>query len=255
MSGWTAVVLAGSRPGRDRFALAHGTDLKALIPVGGVAMVRRPVEALLASDWIARVLVVGQEPERIAAVLPDDPRLTVAQSADTIAATLQAICADPATGWPLLVTTGDHALLDPVMIDDFCRRSSRTDISIGLVERRRLVKRLPGVRRTWIRFRGGAYSGANLFQLRTPKSAVAIALWRAIEQDRKKSLRVLWQLGPVLFFGAALRLLTIEKVMHRLSLRLGLAVRIVEMRNPLAAVDVDKPSDHRLAEAILAGRV
>lgn len=253
MSGWTAIVLAGSRPGRDRFAAAHGTDLKALISVGGVAMVRRPVEALLASGWISRVLVVAQQPDRIAAVLPDDPRVIVARSANTIAATLEALCADPAIGWPLLVTTADHALLDAVMIDDFCRRSSRSDISIGLVERRRLLKRLPAARRSWMRFRGGAYSGANLIQLRTPRAAIAIRLWRAIEQDRKQKWRVLTVLGPTMFLGAILRLLTVEQVIHRLSNRLGLAIRVVEMRNPLAAVDIDKASDHALAEAVLAG--
>ena len=61
---WTALVLAGSRPGRDPFAESHGTDLKALIPVGGVAMVARPVAALLAAREIdaVRVLIVGQDP-------------------------------------------------------------------------------------------------------------------------------------------------------------------------------------------------
>lgn len=254
MSGWTAVVLAGSRPGRDRFAERHGTDLKALIRVGGVPMVRRPVEALLASDWIGKILVLSQHPERIAEALPDDPRITIARSAGTIAATLEEVCADPAISWPVLVTTADHALLDPQMIDDFCKRSSRSDISIGLVERRRLMKRFPGVRRTWIKFRRGAYSGANLVQLRTPKAAAALRLWRAIEQDRKTAWRVLAVLGPTLFLGSVLRLLTIETVMRRISLRLGLAVRIVELKDPLAAVDVDKPSDHRLVEAILRGQ-
>ena len=43
---WTALVLAGSRPGVDPFAAAHGTNLKALIPVGGVPLVARPVAAL-----------------------------------------------------------------------------------------------------------------------------------------------------------------------------------------------------------------
>ena len=43
----TAVVLAGSRPGGDPFAQNFGTDLKALIPVGGKPMIQRPVEALL----------------------------------------------------------------------------------------------------------------------------------------------------------------------------------------------------------------
>lgn len=253
MSGWTAVVLAGSRPGRDHFAERRGAKLKALVPVAGVAMVRRPVEALLASDWIGRVVVLAQDVAGISAVLPDDPRLSVASSSSSIAGTLEAVCEDPSVGWPVLVTTADHALLDAAMIDDFCRRSSRSDISIALVERRRLMKRLPGARRTWVRFRNGAYSGANLVQLRTPKAAAALRVWRAIEQDRKKTLRVLTVLGPVLFLGAALRLLTVEKVMHRLSSRLGLAIRVVEMRNPLAAVDIDRDADHRLVEAILAG--
>ena len=74
--------------------------LKALIPVGGEPMVRRPVRALLASEEIANVRVLTQQTERIAAVLPADPRLSVEPSGATIAATLSAICADPATRWP-----------------------------------------------------------------------------------------------------------------------------------------------------------
>ena len=255
MSGWTAVVLAGSRPGVDPLAKQFGTDLKALIPVAGVPMVRRPVEALLASEWIGRVIVLAQQPDRISKVLPSDPRLSVAPSRESIAATLDALCRDPDIQWPLLVTTADHALLDPKMIDSFCRRSSRTDITIGLVERRALLARFPGAKRTWIRFRGGAYSGANLFQLRNPRSARAIRLWRSVERDRKKGWRLLWALGPAMFLGSVLRLLTLEQVLHRVSRRLGLAIRMVKMRDPLAAVDVDKPSDHRLVEAILAERV
>ncbi|MDQ3080178.1 MAG: nucleotidyltransferase family protein, partial [Pseudomonadota bacterium] len=121
---WTALVLAGSRPGRDEFAESHGTDLKALIPVGGVAMVARPVGALLAASVISAVRVLAQQPERIAAALPDDPRLSIAVSGRTIASTLEAILADPQTSFPLLVTTADHALLDVEMISDFCQAAT-----------------------------------------------------------------------------------------------------------------------------------
>ncbi len=72
---WTAVVLAGSRPGRDAFAEQFGTDLKALIPVAGEPMVRRPVRALLQNENIGKVLVLSQSPDRIAAALPNDPRV------------------------------------------------------------------------------------------------------------------------------------------------------------------------------------
>src|SRR5687768_3883005 len=82
MTQWTALVLAGSRPGADPFAASHGTDLKALIPVAGEPMVRRPVGALLASGAIGSVRVLTQQAERIAAVLPANPRLTVEQSGE-----------------------------------------------------------------------------------------------------------------------------------------------------------------------------
>ena len=45
----TAILLAGSRPGRDEFAAQFGTDIKALIAIRGEPMVRRPVRALLGS--------------------------------------------------------------------------------------------------------------------------------------------------------------------------------------------------------------
>ncbi len=71
---YTAIVLAGSRPGRDPFAAQFGTDLKALVAVGGEPMVRRPVRALLASESIGEVVVLTQAPDRLAAVLSSDPR-------------------------------------------------------------------------------------------------------------------------------------------------------------------------------------
>ena len=254
MTGLTAIVLAGSRPGKDAFAASHGTHLKALIPVAGEAMVRRPVAALLASDRIAAVRVLVQQPERIAAVLPTDPRLTVGSSGKTIAATLEALCNDPATQWPVLLTTADHALLDAAMVDDFCGRAGDSDIAVAVVERRALLARLPATRRTWIRFRGGAYSAANLFMLNSPKVAPAIVLWRSVEQDRKKGWRLLWAAGPALFLGSVLRVLTLDQALRRMGRKIGLDVRAVEMANPLAAVDVDKPDDHALVEAILTGR-
>ena len=59
---YTAIVLAGSRPSRDVFAEQFRTDLKALIPVAGEPMVRRPVRALLESEHVASVLVLSQAP-------------------------------------------------------------------------------------------------------------------------------------------------------------------------------------------------
>lgn len=250
----TAIVLAGSRPGPDPFAASFGVATKALIPIEGEPMVRRPVAALLASDQVGDVIVLAQSPDTIAAPLPADPRLRVAESGDTIAATILALCASADTRWPLLVTTADHALLDTATIDEFIAAVEGADITIGMVERANLLRRLPQTKRTWLKFRGGAYTGANLFALRSPKVAPAIEQWRAVEQDRKKAWRIISLLGPLMLTGAALRLLSVDELLSSLSDRLGLAIKAVKLTNPLAGVDVDKPEDHALVEAILAGR-
>jgi GTP:adenosylcobinamide-phosphate guanylyltransferase len=250
---YTAVVLAGSRPGRDAFAERYGADLKALIPVAGVPMVRRPVKALLASSAVGQVIVLSQAPERIAEVLPDDRRVTVRKSRRTIAETMLAMCSEPETRWPVLVTTADHALLDSTTIDDFCAAAAGADLALGVVERRLLIARLPDAQRTWLKFRGGAYTGANLFALGSPKAVRAIELWRSVEQDRKKGWRLVAQLGPAILLGTVLRLLDIDDVLARLGRRLGLTINAVRLSNPLAGIDVDKPADHALVEAILKG--
>jgi GTP:adenosylcobinamide-phosphate guanylyltransferase len=251
---WTAIVLAGARPGVDPFAAQHGTDLKALIPVGGVPMVRRPVEALLGSDVIGNIHVFAQDPERIAAVLPDNARIRVGRSGATIAETLLALCDDPATEWPLLVTTADHALLDPAMVRDFCSRTGRCDIAIAVVERRQLERKIAEAHRTWVKFRGGAYSGANLFAFRDRKVASALELWRGVERDRKKALKLLWKIGPTNFVNAVLCRKTLDDTLRKVNSQIGVFIRAVEPANPLAAIDVDKPSDLEMVEQILAKR-
>ena len=253
MTVWTALLLAGSRPGGDQFAAAHGVAAKALIPVAGEPMIARPVRALLENARIDRVRVLAQDGTLLEPALPSNPRLTIERSGATIAATIEAIIADPTTRWPLLVTTADHALLDAAMIDDFCGRAVGSDVAIGLVERRALLARLPQTKRTWIGFRGGAYSGANLFALGSPKAARAVQLWREVEQDRKKGWKLLVALGLPGLLGLV-RLRTLDQTLAAMGRRLGLTIRAVEMGNPLAAVDVDKPADLALVEAIVGGR-
>jgi GTP:adenosylcobinamide-phosphate guanylyltransferase len=249
---YTAVVLAGSRPGRDAFAESFGADLKALIPVGGEPMVARPVRTLLAAEDVGDVIVLSQAPDRIAEVLPDDVRIKLRKSDATIATTMLELCFDRHTQWPLLVTTADHALLDVETIDEFCAYAEG-DIAIGVVERDKLMKRFPNAERTWLKFRGGAYTGANLFALRTPKAAAAIELWRSVESERKKGWRVVSVLGPFVLIGTLLRLINLDGALRRIGRKLGLNVTAVRLSNPVAGVDVDKAEDHELAEAIIRG--
>lgn len=92
-----------------------------------------------------------------------------------------------------------------------------------------------------------------MFALGSPKAARAVALWREVEQDRKKGWTLLAALGLPGLLGLA-RLRSLDQVLEAMGKRLGLTIRAVELSNPLAAVDVDKPADLALVEAIIGGR-
>jgi GTP:adenosylcobinamide-phosphate guanylyltransferase len=253
MTRYSALLLAGSRPGGDPFAARYGAAVKALIPLAGEPMVLRPLRALLSSERVELVRILTQEPDLIAPLLPDRSGWSCEPSSGTIAETLEALCNGPSARWPMLVTTADHALLDTAMVDQFCNAAEGVDLAIGVVTKSALQKRLPQSRRTWIGFRRGQYTGANLFAFGSAKALKAVALWREVEQDRKKGWRLLLALGWPGLLGL-LRLRTLDQTLAAMGRRLGLTLRAIRLDDPLAAVDVDKPQDYELVSAILERR-
>ena len=214
---------------------------------------------LLDCPDVARVVVLAQDgPVLLAdpgcAWLADEPRVAFAASAGGIATSVGAVAGGAAAPWPVLVTTADHPLLTPAMVAAFLAGAAAADVAFGVVERRVVLAAYPDNSRTWLRFRGGAWSGANLFALRGDAARPALALWAGVERDRKSGWRLIGQLGPGLLVGAALRLLTLDGAVARLGRRLGLVARAVPLPFAEAAIDVDKPADHALAERILARR-
>jgi GTP:adenosylcobinamide-phosphate guanylyltransferase len=254
VSPWTAFLLAGSRPSGDPLAQSMMLGHKALIPVAGEPMVLRPLRALLASPEVRNVIVLTQEPADLRPVLPDDDRIRIRASSGTIAETIAERLADGGAEFPVLATTADHALLDPAMVAEFTARAEGADLAIAVVESGPLLARFPQARRTWIGFRGGRYSGANLFAFGSPSVLPAVGRWGEVEQDRKKGWRLLAALGPPLLLGAVLKLRTIHESAAAIGRKFGIDIRIIEMSDPLAAIDVDKPVDHALVEDIIAGR-
>jgi GTP:adenosylcobinamide-phosphate guanylyltransferase len=241
----TAVVLAGERPGGDPLAAEFAVAAKALIPVGGVPMVERVVAALQEGDEIGRVIVVGGE--ALARV-----RERVVPAGKTIAETVASFVAQGQ--FPLLITTADHALLSPDMIADFVSGARGHDLAIAVVERQTLLARYPGSKRTWLRFRGGAYSGANLFWIGSAAVMPVLGVWAAVEQKRKRGRALLSAFGLMVMIGTAFRLLTIQGALGRVGKRFGLSAGVVVLPQAEACIDVDKIADHQLVEAILAGR-
>lgn len=255
--GWTALVLAGERPGGDPLAASLGLPLKAMIPINGMTMLDRVLSALLGVATIDRIVVLTQRPENLPLADPlgliADARVDTCRSNDGIAASIAAIAGTDGAPWPLLVTTADNALLTPARVEAFLAKAGEADITVGVGERAIVEAAFPAARRTWLKFSDGHYSGANLFALTSPRCLAALGKWAQIEQDRKKGLKLIASFGPALLLRAVTRTIAFPDALARAGRRLGCTARPVVL-DAEAPIDVDKPDDLALVTRILVAR-
>ncbi|MDF1585873.1 nucleotidyltransferase family protein [Marinimicrococcus flavescens] len=255
---WAALVLAGSRGGADPVAACRGVENKCLVTVGGVPMLARVVDALMASPRIGRVLVVLDQPavmERIAELAPLVAEGRVRAIAAEPSPSLSVLAGLDALGsLPVLVTTADHALLSPAILEAFLAPAARSgaDIAAGMTPSAAILSAFPESRRTFWRFRDERYSGANLFAVMTARGRNAVRFWRRVEQDRKRPWRIARQFGwrPLLAYLSGR--LTLDQAMERISRVMDARAVAVSLPIAEAAIDVDKPEDLDLVERIVA---
>jgi HAD superfamily phosphoserine phosphatase-like hydrolase len=255
---WSAIVLAGQRPGIDPLARIFSLESKACVPIKGKPMATWVIETLLAAPQIGNIIVLAQDRQMVSALglveLIDDDRVTFAESVGGISQSIAHIVGKAPADWPVLVTTADHPLLTVDMVNSFIDGAGLSDLSVAAVERRTVLQRYPASKRTWLKFKGGAYSGANLFALRSPATLKALELWAQAEQDRKKAFKLFWHFGPRLALRAITRTISFPSALRRAGQKLGLNASLVLLPQAEAAIDVDKISDHEQAELILSER-
>ena len=251
---WSAIILAGQRPGPDRLAAHFGERWKALVKIGGEPMLTHVVRTLSATPEIDHIIILGQEPEALRQAAEAGGPVTLVASKAGISESLLRVAGRPGAPWPVLVTTADHPLLTPAFVSAFLGQCDGCDLAVGMVERTVMRAAYPDNRRTWLKVADGQWSGANLFALHSDAARGALNLWTEAERDRKKAWRLFLHFGPWLAFRALARTIGLAAALRIAGKRLGLDARLVPLADAETAIDVDKPSDHTLAEEILARR-
>ena len=257
MKTLTALVLAGTRAGGDPLASGEGVSHKALITIAGRAMIEHVVHALDAVPAIGRIVIAIERPE----ALEDLPGLrapgcrrpvTIVAAAEGPSASVASVLARE--GVPLLVTTADHPLLRPEWVRKFLDATpADADATLALASRASVTAAAPGTRRTWLRFVEGEYSGCNLFLLQRSAATGVVDLWRQLETDRKRPLRLMLRLGIGFALRYALGWLRLDQALARLGRASGARVAVVELADGRAAIDVDKLDDLELVRRLMGG--
>lgn len=257
MISWRAVVLAAGRGPDDPMAKAFGVAHKCILPVAGVPMLQRVLTALVDAQLKLPVLVsiddasVGAEAAGPSAA--HIRMLASASSAPTSAK--EAVLA--ANSFPVLVTTGDHALLTVEMVHDFVKQSqtSKADFCVGLATAETILATYPETKRTFFKLGPDRVSGCNLFAVLSPAGLKLFDVWSDMEKNRKKPWKLVAAFGIMPLLKFLLGKMTLQSAFAEMSRRLGFQISPILLPFAEAAIDVDKPSDHALAELIIRKRM
>jgi GTP:adenosylcobinamide-phosphate guanylyltransferase len=261
MNEFNALVLAGRRSSEDPLAEVRGETHRALLEVVGVPMLVRVVRALRASSSVDRIAVSIDDPGAFE-VVPELRKLQARgeiahhQSLPSPSRSVQDALKGNLLGDRVFVTTADHALLTPKIIDHFAAGAEQTDadVAVGVVAESVIRAAYPSTTRTYLRFRDAGYSGANLFAFRSQQALRAAEFWVRAEAFRKRPWRLASAFGPTTLLLFALRRLSLEEALERASRVIGCRIRAVPLPFAEAAIDVDRPSDVTLVSEILSAQ-
>ncbi len=254
------LVLAGDRHSKDPLVEHFGVAGKALVPLGGVALLERVLGVV--GQWPAtrRVVLVAPETPEYQQVVnqfefaPD--QLTWIAPGKTLHESIEsALCVHGCWRETGLVVSADHGLLQPQWLNQVASSlSQQTDLIVAMADWSKVMSAYPGNRRTRYRFSDQSLCGGNLFAFRMPGFSRVLARWHAVEQDRKKPWRMLSMLGISNLARYVSGRLSSTEAFAALSKLAGVNVRPEIVMDPSIAVDVDGLADLTLAEQILAQR-
>ncbi len=257
-----AWVLAGRRGPADAVASSAGVSHRALVPIDGVPMLLRVVRTLRATAKFDRIVVSIDDPARLDTVaeLAEGIRagwLHTHRSLESPSASVGDLLARFGTAHGTLVTTGDHPLLTPAIVERFVADASArraADVVVGMVPARVVRAAHPDALRTFLPLRGESFSGANLYWMRAPGARRVTEFWHHAERHRKQPWKLVRRFGLFTLLLFLTRRLDLRAAMARASRILGASVEAIELDEAEAAIDVDKPADLALATRILAQR-
>lgn len=250
-----AIITAGGISAPDDPLYARtGILKKALIPLAGQPMIKWVIDALLGSGLISHIVIVGLKPAELEF---SQPALRFIDSRDglldNVLAGVDEVRKINPQAEKVLLCSSDIPLITPEIVRGFVEEcgSQEADIYYAIVEEKTMEARFPHSKRTFVPFKGGRYSGGDLFLVDMAAAKGNVELFRSLTGSRKNYLAQAQMLGLGFILRFILRLMTVDEAAERARQRMNLNTRVVATRFAELGMDLDKPHQYDMIKAEL----
>lgn len=259
-SRYPVIVLAGRRENsNDPLATAAGLSHKCLIPVAGNLLITHVLNAIAASEYISRIIISTDDPSVIDMIpatsrLREEGRLTIAAAQKNLVDSVDAALRE--SGYPVILTTADNAMLTHYDINAFvdAARSNNAAVAIAFARRDDVFSAHPQGQIRFYEFSDDAYSNCNLFWLSDKHALTAVESFREGGQFVKYPRRILRAFGVLNMFAFLFRWRSLSETMQALSRRFRVKIISVIVNDGALAIDVDNERTRNIAEELLTIR-
>jgi molybdopterin-guanine dinucleotide biosynthesis protein A len=251
-----AIITAGGTNSADDplYSLTQ-VQKKALMPLVGRPMINWVIEALLQSEVVDNLVIVGLTADDITVPGTNIHFVEGAgELIDNILVALARVQALNPSAQKFLLCSSDIPLITPEIVRGFVAEcgSQEADIYYTVVEKQILEAQFPNSKRTFIPFKGGRYSGGDIFLADVSVSSkIDLDLLRSLTGSRKNY----WNQARLLGFNYILRFLlgtmTIQDAAHRIGEIFKIKGQVVETKFAEVGMDLDKPRHYELIKAHL----
>ena len=245
-----ALILAGSRHGQeDNVAKAAGVACKAFAPIHSIPMIDYVIGAIQKTKLVSKIYIslpdnlpLRDDVERINS--ENSPVKSIKKALDFFG-----------DHEAFLITTADHALITPLMIETIIGAFDQTtfDVVVAMVPLDIVSQKYPTIKRTKLNFKNASYKSCNLFIFKNKKAAQNILeFWQHIENLRKTPWKMIRTLGPWTLLQYVTGHLSLKSAFAAIGQKTATNPQIIMLDIPEAAIDVDTVQDYEFVKDILS---
>jgi NDP-sugar pyrophosphorylase family protein len=253
-----AVVTAGGIPQPDEplYPYTLGKP-KALLEIGGKPLVQWVLDALSGASKIENVVLIGLSADsgvtctKPIAYLPN--KLSMIEN---IQGGISKVLEIHPSATRVLMVSSDLPAITSEMVDWEIETSLPADVDLcyTVVKREVVEARYPGSRRTYVKLKDVDVCGGDLNVLHTSVISMNPEIWERLVASRKNPIKQAAIIGFDTLFLMALRMLTLDDAVNKLTARLKMTGRAVVCPYAEIAMDVDKPNQLEMMRVDLAKR-